>query len=141
MSEELVHQELIDLEENCPCGELLKEVTQAFHVVKSPITHFDNFRTTHEKQPTRSVTTADAKCTRYAISFFVQKEALVKTMRRAFIAHPPLKDQIGNYIAVGEIKPSDGIWNTANPKGHFSLWKYKTHNLSQSFTIIEGESI
>lgn len=123
---------------NCPGTQCEEKVIEAYRFV------FDNmsgnsFLPTAVQSPNRFINKSHAfRCSGYALSMFTKKELAKQHLLSLLERIPNIKKSIGDNLACGTIDEQSGICTKTNENGHFAMFEYINHDLTQMFNIIES---
>lgn len=121
---------------SCPPSKCEPRDQQAFRFVFSPVGE-KSFLPPARINPVRQFSKDSARCSGYALSFFVTREEAIAAYSRLRSGFPNVASTIGDHLAEGQVQPADGIATAPTGRGHFDLFEEQGCNLAPRFKIIE----
>lgn len=126
----------IGLIKSCPPKACKPGARDAFRVIHADFSHPNNFRPPAQIDPRRVFSNEEKKCSAYALSLFVSKDAVIDFIKAVEKRNQLIRKSLGGHVASGFVQPSDGLLSSTDTHGHFDLFESATANLASHFTAV-----
>jgi hypothetical protein len=126
----------ISLIKSCPPKACKPGARDVFRVVHANLSHPNNFLPPAQINPRRVFPNDEKKCSAYALSLFVSKDAVVNFVKAVEKLNPNIRKSLGDHVASGFVQPSDGLLSAPDAYGHFDLFESATANVAPNFKIV-----
>ncbi len=129
---ELKYQKELSVFENCDLSGFSEQKRKAFRWTFAEISDYRNFMPRYLLDTNKPKT----ECIGWGLSFYTRQDKAESRLKLLTKDKPNLRKKLGTHLAEGMLYETDGISDSENNYGHFTLFEYIDVTLLSQFNVI-----